>query len=261
MPLPPDSADRRYSDHELALILRRAAERQAQSSTDGYSLREIQAIASEVGIDPAHVAEVALSLHRSEPAGDGAPAEQGRVSFDAALPGELTPDECAELVRVLRRRWDTYGVTRREPGGLVWGAHDGFGHSWLMVGSTRGRTKLELGDDRRASARVAGAMAGLGAFLAGFLALVGTVPDGGALVGLLVPLLGTSGAVGWGASRVALRRLSAKWGARVRAAGEELTATAREMLARRAEGAPPSEGGEALGPRRETRDTRHEARA
>lgn len=245
MSLPPDSTDRRYTDAELALILRRAAERQAQSSSDGYSLREIQAIAAEVGIDPAQVSEAALSLHRPERTADAPTPELGRVSFDAALPGELTPDECAELVRVLRRRWDMYGVTRREPGGLVWGAHDGFGHSWLMVGSTRGRTKLELGDDRRSSAHIAGMLVGLGTFLAGFLALIPTVPDSGALVGLLVPLLGTSGAVGWGASRLALRRLTAKWGARVRAAGEELTATAREMLAHGAASAPSLETGEA----------------
>ena len=123
---------------------RRAAERQAQSSSDGYTLPQIQSIAAEAGIDPALVAEAALALQRPEPSPAVDAPESGRVGFDAVLPGELSPEECVELVRLLRRRWDTYGVTRREPGGLVWGVNDGFGHSWLTVSAARGRTRPSI---------------------------------------------------------------------------------------------------------------------
>ena len=57
--------ERRYTDDEVALILRRAAELGGEtgpSRSEGLSLAEIQPVAREVGIDPATVARAAAAL-------------------------------------------------------------------------------------------------------------------------------------------------------------------------------------------------------
>lgn len=62
------SKDRTYSEEELAVILRRAVELQERPTgqvpvrSEGFSLREIQAIAREVGLDPDAVARAAATL-------------------------------------------------------------------------------------------------------------------------------------------------------------------------------------------------------
>lgn len=61
------SKDRTYSE-EFAVILRRAVELQERPTgqvpvrSEGFSLREIQAIAREVGLDPDAVARAAATL-------------------------------------------------------------------------------------------------------------------------------------------------------------------------------------------------------
>ena len=74
---PPDD-ERRYSDEEFALILRRAVEIEGRPTpepeaptlplppSDGLTLTEIQEIAGEAGIDPAAVAEAASALSLAE---------------------------------------------------------------------------------------------------------------------------------------------------------------------------------------------------
>ena len=55
----------RYTEQQLVEILRRASERQDGPAADAdgrFSLVEIQQIASEVGIPPAHIAAAAAEL-------------------------------------------------------------------------------------------------------------------------------------------------------------------------------------------------------
>lgn len=95
MPKQPET-ERRYSDKELALILKLAAERQAFSSElddRGLTLTEIQQIAAEAGIDPQHVAEAAAVLEAQHGQRRlsllGAPT---RFVFDRTVAGEATPN-------------------------------------------------------------------------------------------------------------------------------------------------------------------------
>jgi hypothetical protein len=59
-------AERRYSDRDVAFILKRAValeERQSEvESRHGVTLRDLKEIAKEVGIDPARVDEAATEL-------------------------------------------------------------------------------------------------------------------------------------------------------------------------------------------------------
>jgi hypothetical protein len=52
---------RRYTEEEMALILKRAAAMQAAHNAPGVSLEELQEIGSQVGIDPALIAHVVRS--------------------------------------------------------------------------------------------------------------------------------------------------------------------------------------------------------
>ncbi len=61
-------SDRKYSDEEVSLILRKAADLQVQgvARAEGLSLQSIQDIAREVGIRPETVAEAAAIVARGD---------------------------------------------------------------------------------------------------------------------------------------------------------------------------------------------------
>lgn len=85
--------ERRYDRAEMAEILRRASEDSAGvpaqgPGDDGLTLREIEGIAREVGIDAAKVRGAALAL----PAEPPQPAIAGRVRLATAVPGALDAD-------------------------------------------------------------------------------------------------------------------------------------------------------------------------
>lgn len=74
---------RRFSEDEMALILKRAATLQAaRDERSSHSLEEIQAIGAQVGIDPALIAHVA-----------GAPDLATRRSRSSLLPASATSEE------------------------------------------------------------------------------------------------------------------------------------------------------------------------
>lgn len=109
--------ERRYSDEEVRRILELATSRRglpaggAPAATTGLTLREIQGIAGEVGIDAGDVARAAVALD-SRPAATvgrslGMPNAVGRV---IPLPRNLTDHEWERLVAELRR---TFGATGR----------------------------------------------------------------------------------------------------------------------------------------------------
>src|SRR5262245_38849338 len=54
-----------FTDQQMALILKRAAERQAAGAEPTHSLESIQDIARQVGIDSALVADAAATIERS----------------------------------------------------------------------------------------------------------------------------------------------------------------------------------------------------
>lgn len=54
--------DPRFTDRQLSALIRRAAEAQAAEDEGSHTLAEIQAIAAEVGISPAVIAELATQV-------------------------------------------------------------------------------------------------------------------------------------------------------------------------------------------------------
>ena len=106
---------RRFNDREIAQIMKRAAELQQLEPGDnsrGMSLRELEQIALEAGIDPAlvHRAAADLDAHDDplpESALTGAPT---RLQFERIIDGEVPDSEYGMLVEEIRRTFGMSGV-------------------------------------------------------------------------------------------------------------------------------------------------------
>src|SRR5256885_15625563 len=106
-PLPPSE---RYSEQEMALILKRAAELQEGADGRGAerTLGEIQEIAAEVGIDAPFVAEAVAELQRPRTRVGwlGAPT---RFHDERSVAGSLSPSEIGELLDQARAELGLHG--------------------------------------------------------------------------------------------------------------------------------------------------------
>jgi len=116
--------DQRYSEDEVALILRRAAELQPGSA---MSLAEIESVADEAGIEPALVRRAAdeVALAKREPT--PAPATLGsrafgpmRVVYERSVPGTATPAMWPDIIGEVRRHLSMTGTAEEIGKELIW---------------------------------------------------------------------------------------------------------------------------------------------
>jgi len=154
--------ERRFTDEEVALILREASETQEggrRGGAEGLSLVQLKEIAGEVGLDPAQVEAAAnrLVLHRS---GSRVPFFGTPLTpeFEREIPGELAEDDLAELVTTIRKVLGRRGVTGTELGTFEWKAADPMGGRYVSVRPKDGTTRLRVFANFRD---------GLGVFVAG----------------------------------------------------------------------------------------------
>ena len=108
------AAARRYSDQEVSLILRRAAELQADQpgAAGGTSLAELEDVAREAGLDPALVRRAAADLAVAAPA--RAPSRflgaATKLHAERVVDGELSMDDVEVLVEEVRRTFGDPGL-------------------------------------------------------------------------------------------------------------------------------------------------------
>lgn len=156
-------SERHYSDDEVAAIFRAAAEGTeaqpvAADGADGLTLRDLQAIAGEVGLSPVAIARAAQALDR--PSGPvvsqtflGLPIAVERT---VALERPLTEPEWERLVVELRRVFRARGTVRAYGSLREW--NNGNLHAMLEPTPTGYQLRLgTLKGDARASV-VAGAL-------------------------------------------------------------------------------------------------------
>lgn len=107
-------AERTYTEQEIAVLLERAAERQALAARrspqrPGLTLAELEQVAAEAGIAPEHLQAAASEL--DEPARPLAGHRSGttatHIYTERWVPGELTPEAWEDVVAELRHRFDT----------------------------------------------------------------------------------------------------------------------------------------------------------
>lgn len=119
--------ERRYGDEEIRRILDRAVEADSSAlpagrEETGLTLRELQEVAREAGIDPQRVAEAAAALQVQEAAPParrslGMPVSTGRV---LSLPRTLTDTEWGTLVGDLRQTFQAKGHVEVHGGFREW---------------------------------------------------------------------------------------------------------------------------------------------
>ncbi|NNE45988.1 MAG: hypothetical protein HKN37_04930 [Rhodothermales bacterium] len=146
--------ERLYSEEEIASILRRSAKLQTEtdtSGTTGLTLRELKHIASEVGIDPAHVDKASFDLEHGVAERDDSVASLllPLTSDETHLVrGEIDPDRWEDVVGEIRSLFGQFGTVGQVGNQLSWG-HTGFPdpEKQVTVTSRKGRTKVSARSD------------------------------------------------------------------------------------------------------------------
>jgi hypothetical protein len=157
--------ERKFTDQQMALILKRAAELQATGDEPAHSLESIQQIAGQVGIDPKLVADVAVTLDRSPDGSSllGAPSDfrlTRRVERSQAI------DQAAILATIRDHLPYGAGEMRAVGDGIEWHAGPGDNKTVVAVAPGPDRTTLRI-DTRQHGVK---ALAYIGGVTAGMLA-------------------------------------------------------------------------------------------
>jgi hypothetical protein len=194
--------DRRYTDREVALILRKAAQLDtgavAPEAGEGLSLAEIERIAREVGIAPDLVARAATLLSTEVPSTSarifGGPANF-RAEHEAG--GALPRERYGDVVEAIQRVLDKSGKVSEVLDGLEWQTLGETTQITVVVRPTADRTRIQILGNRGGSAVLAYLPFGLAAFIGG--AATGAILEPGVGGGILI--VGTALGAGFLAAR------------------------------------------------------------
>ncbi len=213
------AGDRRYSREEFALVLRRAAELQSQrgeqpaaadslAGAEGMSLAEMQAVARDVGIDPARVADAAALLPRAEQ--DALARYLGgpfRYSLERSVSGALPARASGRILEAIRRAAADQGKTSEVHGALEWRHSDELVKFGVNVTPHDEHTNVQVVMDRGGASFLIGFLTFIPTLLAFVITAASLEPSVAVALGLAAGLA----AVWQFAARALLRRNSARW--------------------------------------------------
>jgi hypothetical protein len=113
----PGKPDRKFSEEEVALIIKRAAELQQTQQiesepSNALTLSEVEQIAREAGIDPKLIRQAAHGLDRPSETARPSPwlGAATRLVFERVIDGEISVDEFEPLINEIRRTLGDNGV-------------------------------------------------------------------------------------------------------------------------------------------------------
>ena len=227
--------NRRFSDKEVALVLRRAIELEEASpsseiqTTRGLTLEELREVAREAGINPNLVTRAAAELREKpgpEPFSVGGPSlvkQEVRV-----LPGEASREDMGELMRVVDAEVAAQGTVVEALGAVRWTSNGRFLNTQVSVEPADGETLLRV--EERYSDTVRGPLHGIPAAWALIIGLAAGL-DGMSLalpIALVVAVV--LGMLGWGVGDLVWRGVAARSGTRVRVLADHLTTEADRLL-------------------------------
>ena len=104
--------DRKYTDEQMALILRKVGELQSQREDGRHSLAEIQEIARQVGLDASLVPHVAAGIP-SRSAAVASATSSAVQTVETVLPGRVSPEQMGRLLDAIRRASGAQGTSRQ----------------------------------------------------------------------------------------------------------------------------------------------------
>ncbi len=209
-----DAGDRRFSEDQFALILRKAAELQERDPRSpvsrGMTFQDIEQIAAEAGIDPRYVRDAVSLLDARQPglaaALLGGPVRQ---RYESTVDGSIPPEDLNKLLDVIRQVTGKPGEVKHVLNDLEWSSGSGATSVHVNVANRDGRTSVQVFGDRMELALVQYIVLGL----AGVLTSVGVVGAMGTPLGLDLALVGAGVAATWGGIR-ALWKVTSRKGRR-----------------------------------------------
>ncbi|MEM7417658.1 MAG: hypothetical protein AAF389_19375 [Gemmatimonadota bacterium] len=142
-------SSRRFTDREVALVLKRASEidevSEARSGpAGGLSLSDLSEIAAEVGISKEALQRAVSTLERGGPSRsvlEGAPLVRRAVH---AVPRALGESDIAELMRHVDARAEGAGTVTEALGSVRWAAADRFVGTQVTVTPKGGQTSIDV---------------------------------------------------------------------------------------------------------------------
>jgi hypothetical protein len=143
-----DRSTRRFTDREVALVLRAATEIDESEGSGtgggGIALDDLREIAREVGISGPAIERAVAELDRRGRAGAswaGAPLVHKAVR---AVPGELDETDLARLIRIVDETTDGTGVISEALGSVRWTSSDRFRSTLVSLTPTSGETTVQV---------------------------------------------------------------------------------------------------------------------
>lgn len=189
-----------YSDEQFALILRKASELAGQgeqaTTSDGLTLAEMKAAATQAGFDPALVERAArmLSTNARATATERMLGGPLRHTMQVSLPLTLDEESASRLLSVVRISAGQSGDYAGHSSGIGLTWHDGDDMEPLHVVARPDSdgTRVSLTVDRRGTLVVTGLFSGMATFM---LLLLGGVlhSEVTPAVGIATAVLGTGG--------------------------------------------------------------------
>lgn len=223
-------SSRRYTDREVAVVLRRASEIEEAGGPGGggaLSRADLEEIAREVGISQEAISRALAELeHRNEPGSLVMGAPRVRKAVRAVM-GEVNEDAMARLIRLVDERAESNGVISEALGSVRWTSSERFGSTQVSITPEGGETRIQVVE--KSAARLKGALHGVpaGWGLIGGIGVAGTLGIAGAGAALLF----VAGAgVGLGAGRLAWNLISSRSARRVERLAAELSQEAKEAV-------------------------------
>ena len=225
-------SERRFTDKQIGLILKRAVELDEGSAGGdgrGLSLTDLESIAAEAGIDPGTVGRAIAEMDRRKGLDTSTrlvpPAARTEVR---TLPRRFSPEEIAELMRVVDQEVNAQGTVVEALGGVRWTSTARFINTQVSVDPSGEDTILRVEEHYSDMIRgpLHGAPGGWGAMV-GLIVGIETF----SLAAPLVILLCFIGAmVGLFTGNMIWRSLSHGSHKRVQALADKLTVEASRML-------------------------------
>ena len=212
------SQDRvRYTDREVAQILRRAVALQEKQGTGpgrGLSLEEMKDVAREVGVDPRFVVEAAEALVRAGPPG-GNSLLGGPIHLQAVqvVTEPFSTGQMQAVIDEIRRITGRHGRASQVADAIEWHGKDQLGSTSVSVSRVGQETRVRVIANRSDAAAVLYTLGAIGAVIGAGAAGAAVSPLGAAVVApTVIGVLGAS----WLSLRTFWSRYARRWDERIR---------------------------------------------
>ena len=225
------SSTPRYSEQEMALILKRAAELQegADGRGEEVSLGDIQAIAAEAGISPAYVTEAAAELQHPGPRVGwlGAPI---RFHEERTVPGALSSTAAGELIDRARTELSLHGEVTQVLDSVEWRGQSALGWTFVTLAPRAGGTRIAVTASRTDQAVLVGVAGfGIGILSAlGGVAVALSIADNAIVASAIIAGSGIAGTIV--SARLLWRGVAARWRRRTRQIVDTLAERAAQLI-------------------------------